>query len=213
MPRSDKTRAWRRKRAADSYASEARRAGYRSRAAYKLLELDAKHKFLRPGLAVLELGAAPGGWTQVVAAKVGPAGAVVAVDRLKMPPVEGARIITADLALPGAAAKVAAAAGRDDFDLVISDAAPNITGVKDVDDQNFADLAATIADIHRLALRPGGRAVTKFFQGSALDEAADMQRGLFKKVVIARPGATKKASREVYLISNCRLPAQDGTNG
>ena len=185
----------------------ARREGYRSRAAYKLLELDAGYRLLRPGMSVLDLGASPGGWTQVAAAKVGSQGQVVAVDRLSMKPVDGVRFIQADLDLPEAAGRVVAEAGGRAFDLVVCDIAPNITGVRDVDEQNFLALSETVGRIHRLALRPRGRAVTKMFQGGAFEQAVAAQREMFGKVAVVRSGATKRNSREVYLMADGMLHA------
>jgi len=197
-----KSRAWARRHAADPFVREARRQGYRSRAAYKLLELDRRWRLLRPGMAVLDLGAAPGGWTQVAAAAAGRSGRVVAIDLLPMAPVAGATAVQADIARLRDAADLEKAGVEGPFDLVICDMAPNITGVREVDDRNFVGLVEAAARIHLCALRPGGRAVTKFFQGEALDEALAIQRDTFAKVGVVRPEATKKPSRELYLIAD-----------
>lgn len=150
-------------------------------------------------MRVLDLGAAPGGWSQVAAERVGKDGFVLALDRLPMGDLAGVRFEALDLDRPGIGEEILGLAGGVPFDLVLSDMAPNITGVRDVDDAGFVSLAMRVSEVHARALRAGGAALTKVFQGGALAPVLERQRGQFRSVATVRPGATRKASREVYL--------------
>ena len=180
----------------------AREEGYRSRAAYKLLELDRRHRLLRPGMTVVDLGAAPGGWSQVAARRAGPRGRVVALDLLPMEPVPGVTFIQGDFREEGPLqALLEAVGGGRAVDLVLSDMAPNLSGLRAVDQPRAMHLAELALDLARQVLRPGGALLVKAFQGEGLDAYRDELRSCFRKVIHAKPEASRAASRELYLLA------------
>ena len=189
---------WAARRARDPYAKQAQTAGYRSRAAWKLLELDQKDRLIRKGDVVVDLGAAPGSWSQVALAKTGPTGRVVAVDQNPIEPLTALEIIEGDFISPVVQAAVRKAVRNAPIDLVLSDMAPNISGVRDVDQARSTELARVARDFALECLRPGGRLVVKLFEGT---EAAPFQREtreLFeacvaRKPVSSRPKRTKSS--------------------
>jgi 23S rRNA (uridine2552-2'-O)-methyltransferase len=191
------SKEWLRRHVTDAYVRKAKEQGYRSRAAFKLLELDAKEKFLRPGALVVDLGAAPGGWSQVAATKVRPRGRVIAVDLLKIVPISGVTAIQADFrkellieALQGAQA-----------DVVLSDVLPNLSGIPSVDQARAAELAMAAIDFCRKALKPGGVFVVKLFHGEAFDEVLARLKQDFSKVLVKKPAASRGESAETYVVS------------
>jgi 23S rRNA (uridine2552-2'-O)-methyltransferase len=191
------SKEWLRRHVTDAYVRKAKEQGYRSRAAFKLLELDVREKFLRPGALVVDLGAAPGGWSQVAAAKVRPGGRVVAVDLLKIAPISGVTVIQADFreeiligALQGAQA-----------DVVLSDVLPNLSGIPSVDQARAAELAMAAIDFCRKALKPGGVFVVKLFHGEAFEEVLARLKQDFSKVLVKKPAASRGESAETYVVS------------
>ncbi|MBE7521003.1 MAG: RlmE family RNA methyltransferase [Burkholderiales bacterium] len=184
----------------DPYVQEARRRGYRSRAAFKLIELSGKDRLLRPGIVAVDLGSAPGSWCQVLRERLGPGARIVAIDVLPMDPVAGVAFVQADFATDeGLAAVDRALAGRR-ADLVLSDMAPNLSGIDAVDQARsvgLADLALAFAADH---LKPGGDFAVKVFQGSGLAEFERSMRGHFAKVYVRKPRASRDRSREVFLV-------------
>lgn len=193
------SKAWLRRHVTDAYVRRAKAAGYRSRAAYKLLEIDRKDRLLRPGMVVLDLGAAPGGWSQVAAEKVGPGGRVVAVDLLEVAPIPGVAVLRADFReadLEGALGGPA--------DVVLSDMMPNVTGVPMVDQARAAELILAAAELCRKVLKPDGIFLAKIFQGSAFEETRAALRDAFQTVAMRKPAASRSESRETFLVARAR---------
>lgn len=185
--------AYRRK---DAYYRRAKREGFRSRASYKLSEIDARFRIMRRGDTVIDLGAAPGGWSQVAVAAVGP-GNVVAVDRRPMEPIEGVRFLQMDVFTPELVAEIAASGMAD---LVLSDMAPDITGAYSMDHARSVHLAERVLDLLPSLLRPGGRAVVKVFQGDLFEDLLARYRSAFRRVRCFSPRASRRSSSETYMI-------------
>jgi 23S rRNA (uridine2552-2'-O)-methyltransferase len=201
VKRSGSSQRWLARQASDPYVRRAKAEGYRSRAAYKLLELQEKDRLLRPGLCVVDLGAAPGGWTQVAAQAVGRHGRVLALDLLPMAPVPGADILTGDFNDQALLEAALAWLGDAPADLVLSDMAPNVSGMKAVDQPRSMLLVEVAIDFARRVLKPGGSVVVKAFQGAGFDEALRDLRGSFDKVVCRKPEASRSQSRESYFVA------------
>jgi 23S rRNA (uridine2552-2'-O)-methyltransferase len=193
------SKAWLRRHVTDSYVRRAREAGYRSRAAYKLLEIDARDHLLRPGMRVLDLGAAPGGWSQVAAEKVKPGGRVVAVDLLQTEPIHGVTIFKGDFR----EADLEGALGGQ-ADAVLSDMMPNVTGVSSVDQARAAELLLAAIGLCRRVLKPDGAFLAKMFHGEAFDEVRRALSTSFKTVAVRKPAASRGESRENYLLARGR---------
>ena len=200
MKRTRTSKGWMREHVNDPYVLLAKKEGYRSRAAYKLMELDERDHLLRPGMTVVDLGAAPGGWTQVAAKKIGPSGVLVAFDILPMDPVRGAIFIQGDFREDAAITMLDEAMAGRPVDLVISDIAPNISGIG-VSDQahsmHLAELALEFAVHH---LKPGGAFVVKVFQGEGFDAYVREMRVHFTQVTVRKPKASRDRSAEVYML-------------
>jgi 23S rRNA (uridine2552-2'-O)-methyltransferase len=193
---------WLKRQLNDPYVAAARRHGYRSRAAFKLIELDDRFRLLRRGARVVDLGCAPGGWTQVAVEPVGPAGRVVGVDIAETAPIPGARLLRADLTDPAAAEEIRAALGGS-ADLVLSDMAPATTGHAATDHLRIVALAAAAFVIAAALLAPGGNFVVKVFQGGAdADLLAALKRS-FAEVRHAKPPASRAESAETYVVAKC----------
>lgn len=210
MRRSRSSREWLRRQARDPYVKKARTEGVRSRAHFKLEELDARDRLLRPGMTVVDLGAAPGGWSQYAAERVVPGGRVVAVDILPIASIRNVDFVHGDLGEPGVLDLVKQRL-RTAADLVISDMAPNITGVAATDQARGMALAQLAFDFAHDVLRPGGTLLLKAFQGEGFDQLLGVLRACFAKVAIRKPGASRAQSREVYLLARgfSRAPAAD----
>lgn len=194
MAKSNK--AWLRRHVTDSYVRRAREAGYRSRAAYKLLEFIARDKLLKPGMRVLDLGAAPGGWSQVAAEHVRPNGKVVAVDLLEVKPIHGVTVFRGDFR----AADLEGALGGK-ADVVLSDMMPNITGVPLVDQARAAEISMAAIELCQRVLKPEGAFLVKVFHGSGFDEVLQRLREVFQTVEVRKPAASRGESRENYLLA------------
>jgi len=185
----------------DPWVKEATRLGYRSRAAFKLLELGEKDKLFRPGMRVAELGAAPGSWTQVLRQRLGPKAAIVAIDLLPMEPVAGVTFVQADFREDEGLAQLESALGGHKLDLVVSDLSPNLSGVEAADQARSVRLGELALEFSRAWLQPGGDLVVKAFQGEGF---ADFRRALearFAKVYVRKPQASRDRSREVYIVA------------
>jgi 23S rRNA (uridine2552-2'-O)-methyltransferase len=199
--RSGGSQRWLERQLNDPYVRAAQAAGYRSRAAFKLLEMDERAKLLRPGARIVDLGAAPGGWTQVAVAKAGPGGRVVALDLLAMDPVSGATVLQGDFQDPAAIAAVRAAMAGP-ADLVLSDMAPNTTGHNATDHLRIIGLAEEALAFAVEVLAPGGAFVAKVFQGgSERDLLAALKRD-FTQVRHMKPPASRKDSAELYVVAS-----------
>ncbi len=185
----------------DQYVIRAQQEGYRSRAAYKLLEIDDKDKLLKPGMTVVDLGAAPGGWTQIAADRVGAKGMVVALDILEMDPIPEVTVLHGDFRDEAVLQQLLDALGGRPVDLVMSDMAPNISGVKSVDQPRAMYLVELTLELCREVLKPGGDMLVKVFQGEGSEAFIKACREAFAKVIIRKPAASRGRSREVYVLA------------
>jgi 23S rRNA (uridine2552-2'-O)-methyltransferase len=201
MARSKSSQRWLQRHVTDPYVQRAQREGYRSRAAYKLLEIQDKDHVLRPGQVVVDLGAAPGGWSQVAARLVGAQGRVIALDILPMEPLPGVQVIEGDFREDQPLTALREALEGRPVDLVISDMAPNVTGVNVVDQPRSIYLCELALAFAREVLRPGGGLVLKVFQGEGFDDFVREVRSSFGRVVTRKPKASRPKSREVYLVA------------
>lgn len=201
------SKAWLREHHADAYVNQARKEGYRSRAAYKLLEIDRRDRLLRPGLTVVDLGAAPGGWSQVAAQRVGKHGRVLALDRLDMPPLPGVEFVQGDILDEHYLEIVKEMLGERLADIVISDMAPNISGMDAVDQPRAIYLAELALDLAKQVLRPGGDFLIKVFQGAGTEAYIKDLRSHFTKVAVRKPQSSRARSREVYLLARGFRPS------
>ena len=200
MGKSKSSRRWLNEHFDDPYVRQAQREGFRGRAAYKLQELDDRHGLLRKGQRVVDLGAAPGGWSQIAKDLAGDEGMVFALDILPMDPIAGVHIIEGDFREQGPFDKLLAMLDGRSVDLVISDMAPNISGVAAVDQPRSMYLCELALEFARQTLRPGGDFLVKVFQGEGFDEFFRQMRESFGKVVTRKPQASRSKSREVYLL-------------
>ncbi len=207
MARSASSKQWLRRHVNDPYVQRARREGWRSRAAFKLIEIDDRDRLLGPGAVVVDLGAAPGGWTQVAVKRAGPRGRVVAIDLLPMAPVPGATFLQGDFATDEGLAAVEGALAGARADLVLSDMAPNLSGIAVSDQARAMDLAELARDFALAHLKPGGAFLVKVFQGAGHEEFLKSLRAAFDKVVTRKPGASRGESAEAYLLA--RGPRSD----
>jgi len=197
--RTSSSTRWLQRQLSDPYVEEAKRQGWRSRAAFKLIQLDDRYHFLKRGARVVDLGAAPGGWTQVAVARCG-AGCVVAVDLTEIEPIEGATILTMDATTAEARAAIRAALGGE-ADVVLSDMAAPATGHRQTDHLRIMALVEEALAIAEGLLRPGGVFVAKVLQGGTEDELLARIKRKFDKVGHAKPAASRKDSREIYLVA------------
>lgn len=209
--RKPSSTAWLSRQLNDPYVAEARRLGYRSRAAFKLIELDDRFQLLRPGARVVDLGCAPGGWTQVAVARVGARGAVVGVDIAETAPIAGAAILRADIGDPTLAAVVKAKLGEL-ADIVLSDMAPSTTGHAATDHLRIVALAEAAFAVAAQILKPGGDFIAKVFQGGAEGELRIRLKEAFAELRHTKPPASRAQSAETYVIARgfrgCRETAR-----
>ena len=200
MKKSKTSQRWLDEHEQDPYVLKARSAGYRSRAVYKLIELDDRLNLFREHLTVVDLGAAPGGWSQVARQRLGTTGRVIALDILEMAPIKGVDVITGDFTEAAALSALEGVLGDQAVDLVISDMAPNLSGMKSVDLPRSIDLIELAMDFARVRLRPGGHFVTKAFEGAGIDTLRQEIRMNYDKQVNIKPKASRGRSREIYLV-------------
>ena len=198
--RKASSQRWLERQLNDPYVRDAKIKGYRSRAAFKLIELDRKFRFLRKGARVLDLGAAPGGWSQVAAARLGDSGKVVAMDILEMEPITGAEVFKADMLAEETPALLKAALGGP-ADLVLSDMAAPTTGHRPTDHLRTMTLLEAALDMAEAVLKPGGTFVGKVFQGGATGELLARIKRLFADVKHVKPPASRAESVELYLVA------------
>ena len=201
MARSKSSGRWLREHFNDPYVKQSQQAGYRSRASFKLLELQEKDKLLKPGMTVVDLGAAPGGWSQVAAALVGDTGRVIASDILPMDVIANVEFLQGDFTEHSVFERLIAVLGEHGADLVISDMAPNMSGINAVDQPKAMHLVELAADLAGHVLKTGGGFVTKAFQGEGFDEFYRQLRSQYQRVVSRKPGASRARSREVYIVA------------
>ena len=184
----------------DEYVLRARREGYRSRASYKLLEIDEKFGLFRPGSVVVDLGAAPGGWTQIAVNKSGPKGFVVGLDLLNIEPLDGATFIEGDFTEENVLAELMAVLQDRPVDLVISDMAPNLSGMREIDQPLAMYLTELAMEFACSTLRPGGVLVMKCFEGSGIHSIREGIRNNFNQLNNFKPKASRGKSREIYVL-------------
>lgn len=193
--------SWLQEQLADPYVKRAHREGARSRALYKLSELLENQRLVRPGMAVVDLGAAPGGWSQYVADQLQGRGRVVAVDLLEMPTIAGVDFVRGDFREEDVLQRVMTALGGEPADLVMSDMAPNLSGQRAVDQPRAMYLAELTLDFAHQTLAPGGAMIVKLFQGEGFDEYLATVRRCFDSVRNRKPAASRSRSREMYLVA------------
>ncbi|MEO7386791.1 MAG: 23S rRNA (uridine(2552)-2'-O)-methyltransferase RlmE [Gammaproteobacteria bacterium] len=197
---------WKARQARDPFVKRAHAEGWRSRAVFKLSELQGKERLFRPGNLVIDLGAAPGAWSQFAAGVVGPAGRVLAVDLLPMAPLAGVEILLGDFREESVMNALLERLAGTPVDLVLSDMAPNMSGTRVVDQPRAMYLAELAADFASQVLRPGGNLVIKLFQGEGFQEFVEATRSRFASVRMRKPTASRSGNRETYLVArNFRL--------
>ncbi|MEO8156793.1 MAG: RlmE family RNA methyltransferase [Betaproteobacteria bacterium] len=201
MARTKTSKAWMHEHVTDVYVRRAKQDGYRSRSAYKLLEILDKDKLVRPGMTVVDLGAAPGGWSQVLAPIVGGKGQVIALDLLEMQPLRGVVVIRGDFSEEATLRLLEEQSGNRSIDLVVSDMAPNISGLGLVDAARSIHLAELAHEFARNRLKPGGDLLVKVFQGAGLDEFRKDLARTFASVAVRKPKASRDRSSEFYLLA------------
>lgn len=204
MARSRSSGRWLSEHFSDEYVKQAQAQGYRSRAVFKLKELDERDNLLKPGMVVLDLGAAPGGWSQWAAERIGKKGAIIALDLLAMEELPGVTFIQGDFREEAVLHQLLEILAGRAVDLVLSDMAPNISGNRGVDQARGMLLAELALETAREILKPGGDFVTKLFQGPDVDEYVRSARALFAKVSVRKPKASRDRSPEVYLVGRGR---------
>jgi 23S rRNA (uridine2552-2'-O)-methyltransferase len=201
MANKSSSNRWKKRQAADPWVKKAQDGGWRSRAVFKLEEIDKKDRLLKKGSVVIDLGAAPGGWSQYAAGKVLPGGQVVALDILPMEEVEGVTFIEGDFTEDDALQQVLTLLGTTRADLVMSDMAPNITGMRSVDQPRSMYLVELALDLAGQILTSGGSFVAKVFHGEGFEGFVQECRRRFKTVKIRKPAASRQESRETYIVA------------
>jgi 23S rRNA (uridine2552-2'-O)-methyltransferase len=202
--RSPSSDRWLKEHHSDRFVKQARAAGWRSRAIYKLEEIDAKQRLLKPGMLVLDLGAAPGAWSQYAASKVGRRGRVVASDILPMDAIAGVEFVLGDFREAEVLGAIRAALGGGAADLLLSDMAPNLSGIDEVDQPRAMHLAELALELAGEVLKPGASALIKVFQGTGFQELTLLARRQFATVRFLKPAASRARSSETYLLASSR---------
>ncbi|MBD9602251.1 23S rRNA Um-2552 2'-O-methyltransferase [Pseudomonas sp. 478] len=201
MARSKTSLKWLQRHVNDPYVKQAQKDGYRSRASYKLLEIQEKYKLIRPGMSVVDLGAAPGGWSQVTSRLIGGQGRLIASDILEMDSIPDVTFIQGDFTQDEVLAQILEAVGNSQVDLVISDMAPNMSGTPEVDMPKAMFLCELALDLAGRILKPGGNFVIKVFQGEGFDAYVKDARQKFDKVQMIKPDSSRGSSREQYMLA------------
>ena len=186
------SKAWLRRHVSDPYVKQARKQGYRSRAAFKLIEIDSRERLFRPGQTVLDLGAAPGGWSQVAAEKVTPQGRVIAIDVLEIAPISGVTVHKGDFRRLSLETRA---------HVVLSDLSPNMSGIPNVDQARWLELVEGAVELCRKSLKPDGVFLVKAFHGEAFGELMEHLRAAFVKVKVVKPSASRGESAETYVVA------------
>ena len=202
MAKSKTSKRWLQEHESDEYVKRSRLDGYRSRASYKLLELDTRERLFKPGMVVVDLGAAPGGWSQVAIKKVGSKGVVIASDILPMDSIADVDFVQGDFTELAVYEQILEILDNRTVDLVISDMAPNMSGIKAVDQPRSIYLVELALDFAQQVLKPEGVFLTKVFQGEGFDALLKRARGDFRTVVAKKPEASRSRSREIYWLAS-----------
>ncbi|MCI1037690.1 23S rRNA (uridine(2552)-2'-O)-methyltransferase RlmE [Pseudomonas putida] len=200
VQRSKSSANWLREHFNDPFVKQAQKDGYRSRASYKLLEIQEKDRLIRPGMSVIDLGAAPGGWSQVTSRLIGGQGRLIASDILEMDSIPDVTFIQGDFTEDAVLQEILAAVGDSHVDLVISDMAPNMSGTPEVDMPRAMFLCELALDLATRVLKPGGDFLIKIFQGEGFDMYLKDVRTKFDKVQMRKPSSSRDRSREQYLL-------------
>jgi len=200
-------KSWMQEHVSDAYVKRARAEGMRSRAAYKLDEIAVRDRLLKPGMVVVDLGAAPGGWSQVAAGRVGPRGRVIALDILEMASLPGVTFLRGDFRDDATLAELERVLAGQRADLVLSDMAPNLSGIASSDQAQALELAELALDFALKHMKPKGNFLVKTFQGAGFEEYLRSLRGRFSAVAVRKPEASRDRSREVYLLGKGLKPA------
>jgi 23S rRNA (uridine2552-2'-O)-methyltransferase len=199
--RKGKSRAWLDRQNKDPYVQKARKSGYRARAAYKLEEIDQKFRLIKPGQTVIDLGAAPGSWGQYAVKQLGANGQLIMLDLLPFDEIEGAQLIQSDFTEPAALDEIKSLTEGRLFDLVLSDMAPNITGIALQDQARYERLLDSVLNFCQTALRPGGVLLTKFFEGESAQVIRRRMKSQFNQLKTIKPDASRTHSKELYLLA------------
>src|SRR5450830_79610 len=194
------SKAWMHEHINDEFVKRAQKEGYRARAAYKLTEIDDKDKLIKPGMTIVDLGATPGSWSQVVMQRLKGQGRIIALDLLEMEPIKGVEFIQGDFREDAVLKQLENSLNGKQVDLVIADMAPNITGITIVDQAGAAYLTELALEFSKEWLKPNGNFLVKVFIGEGFDEILKNMRLLFDKVVTRKPKASRGRSNEVYLL-------------
>jgi 23S rRNA (uridine2552-2'-O)-methyltransferase len=200
------SKAWMHEHVNDEFVKRAQKEGYRARAAYKLLEIDDKDKLIKPGMTIVDLGATPGSWSQVVVQRLKGQGRVIALDLLDMQPINGVEFIQGDFREEAILKLLEEKLNNKQVDLVIADMAPNISGIASVDQAGAAYLTELALEFSKDWLKPSGNFLVKVFIGAGFDEILHSMRQMFDKVVTRKPKASRDRSSEVYLLGLGRKP-------
>lgn len=206
MKPSRTSKAWMQEHLNDPYVKLAQKDGYRARAAYKLMEIDDKDKLIKPGMTIVDLGSAPGSWSQVAVQRLKGKGKVIALDILEMSPIGGVTFLQGDFREASVLELLEQTLNNVQVDLVIADMAPNISGVKDVDQAGAAYLTELALEFSKDWLKPNGNFLVKVFIGAGFEEILQSMRQMFDKVVTRKPKASRDRSSEVYLLGIGRKP-------
>ena len=202
MSRSKSSKQWLKEHFDDAYVKRSQEEGYRSRAVYKLLEIQDKEGIIKAGMTVVDLGAAPGGWSQVVADLVGGQGNVIASDILPMEGLAGVEFLQGDFTEDAVFKQLLSMLPEEGADLVLSDMAPNMSGMRDIDQPRAIHLAELALDMARSILKPGAYFLVKTFQGVGFEEFQRETEQSFKSVKARKPRASRARSREIYLLAS-----------
>ncbi|MDT8428803.1 MAG: 23S rRNA (uridine(2552)-2'-O)-methyltransferase RlmE [Pseudomonadales bacterium] len=200
MARSKSSKRWLDEHVNDPFVKKAQIDGFRSRASYKLLEILAKDKLVRPGMLVLDLGSAPGGWSQVIAPQVGKQGKIIASDILPMAAIPGVVFLQGDFTEDAVFQQILAELNGEQVDLLMSDMAPNISGVDAADQASSIYLVELALEMAVAVLKPGGSFIAKVFHGAGYEDYVRSTRGHFDKLLVRKPEASRARSREVFLV-------------
>jgi 23S rRNA (uridine2552-2'-O)-methyltransferase len=201
MARSKTSGRWLQEHVNDPYVKQAQKDGYRSRSSYKLIQLNEKDRLIRPGMLIMDLGAAPGGWSQVAGRLVGDKGRVVATDILPMDPLRNVDFIQGDFTEEAVLNRIIDQLNGNRPDLIVSDISPNITGIDSADQASSMYLVELALDLARRVLKPRGDFVAKVFQGAGSDAYLKDLRTSFEKVLVRKPAASRPRSREIYVVA------------
>ena len=201
MAKSKTSKKWMEEHVNDPYVKKAQADGYRSRASYKLIEINEKDNIIRPNSTVMDLGSAPGGWSQIIATMVGDNGRVIASDILPMDGIPGVSFLQGDFTEAVVYEEILKMLGDEMVDTVVSDMAPNMSGVNTTDQYASMYLVELALDMARNVLKPNGAFCAKVFQGVGYEEYVKDVRSSFKQVIIRKPAASRPRSREVYLVA------------